>query len=329
MTFNLPVQLNDRLLAPIRKEIEETRSETVRAIASSDTGRQILTELVKPDLYAPKGSKDVLLRLYRDPNGLFLGHAHGPNGRIIGHARWLKVTSTSSRLVASAGMLTGHLMLVQISQKLDHLQGSVDAIRRAIDDDRMQRLRAAISGVRDAIEAKSDHNRQFLLTSTIPHLNEAVLQTIAALKREIAEIPLPHDWQIARVIIDREPRMRELLSKAEKTLHACVEGISVLGQAYIALNELALGYQTMIRGLEELGQVGIADAEFRARLIRPSEVGDRPELIWWTFRQQLPELRHLVEIERDRQVDDPVEIEMSLKPSQITAALDHQLATAG
>jgi hypothetical protein len=34
MTFHLPAQLNDRLLAPIRKEIEEARSETVRAIAS-------------------------------------------------------------------------------------------------------------------------------------------------------------------------------------------------------------------------------------------------------------------------------------------------------
>jgi hypothetical protein len=187
---------------------------------------KILTELVKPDLYAPKGSKEVLLSLYRDPNGLFLGHAHGPNGKVIGHASWLKVTSTSSRLLTSAGMLTGHLMLVQMTQKLDHLQGSVDAIRRAIDDDRMQRLRAAISGMRYAIEAKSDHNRLLLLTSTIPHLNEAVLQTIATLKRKIAEILLPPDWQITRMIIDREPQMRELLAKAEKTLHAYVEGIS-------------------------------------------------------------------------------------------------------
>jgi hypothetical protein len=130
------------------------------------------------------------------------------------------------------------------------------------------------------------------------------------------------------MIIDREPQMRELLAKAEKTLHACVEGISVLGQAYIALNEFALGYQTIIRSLEELGQVGLADAEFRARLIRPSGVDDRPELIWWTFRQQLPELRRLVEIERKRHDDDPLEMEMELTPSQIAAALDYQAAAA-
>jgi hypothetical protein len=55
MTFNLPAQLNDRLLAPIRRDLEEARGETVRAIASIETGSQIFTELVKPDLYAPKG----------------------------------------------------------------------------------------------------------------------------------------------------------------------------------------------------------------------------------------------------------------------------------
>ena len=329
MSFNFPAQLNDRLIAPIRRELEETRGETVRAIASIDTGRQILIELSKPALYAPKGNEGILLRLYRGPDGLFLGHAHGANGKIVGHARWLKVTGASSRLLSSAGMLTGQLMLVEMSQKLDRIQGSVDAIRRALDDDRMQKLRAAIGGAKDALEAERVQNRQLLLTSTIPHLNEAVLQTIAALKREIAEIPVPPDWQITRVIIDRESQMRESIAKAEKTFLACIEGISVLGQTYIAIEEPALGYRTVIRGLEELGRAGISDAEFRARLLKPSDVDDRPELIWGIFRQQLPELLRLVEVERDRQLDDPVEIEMGLIRSQVVAALDDQRPTAG
>jgi hypothetical protein len=327
MSFNFPAQLNDRLIPPIRRGLEETRGQTLRAIASIDTGRQILTELLKPDLYAPKGNKEILMRLYRDPNGLFLGHAHGANGKIVGHARWLKVTGASSRLLNSAGMLTGQLMLVEMSQKLDRIQGSVDAIRKALDDDRMQKLRAAIGGAKDALEAMQAHNRQLLLTSTIPHLNEAVLQTIAALKREIAEIPMPPDWQITRVIIDREWQMRESIAKAENTFHACIEGISILGQAYIAIDEPALGYRTVIRGLEELGGAGIADAEFRARLLRPSDVDDRPEMIWGAFRQQLPELLRLVEVERARQLDDPIEIDMGLSRSQVAAALDYQQPT--
>ena len=47
------------------------------------------------------------------------------------------------------------------------------------------------------------------------------------------------------------------------------------------------------------------------------------------FRQQLPELLRLVEIERDRQLDDPVEIDMGLIPSRVAAALEYQHPTAG
>ena len=83
--------------------------------------------------------------------------------------------------------------------------------------------------------------------------------------------------------------MRGSIAKAEKTSHARLKGISVLGQTYVAIDEPALGYRTVIRGLQELGRAGIADAEFRARLLKPSNVDDRPELIWRTFRQQLPE----------------------------------------
>jgi hypothetical protein len=84
----------------------------------------------------------------------------------------------------------------------------------------------------------------------------------------------------------------------------------------------------MIRRLQELGQAGITDAELRGRLITPTNIDDRPELIWCTFRQQLPELLHLIEIERDRQLDDLVEIEVGLIPPQVAAALKTSAQTA-
>lgn len=108
-----------------------------------------------------------------------------------------------------------------------------------------------------------------------------------------------------------------------------MRAIYVLSQTYVAIEEPALGYRTVLRGLEELSRAGIADAEFRARLLNPSDVNDRPELIWGTFRQQLPEVVRLVEIERDRLLNDPVEIDMRLIPSQIVAALEYQRPTAG
>ena len=120
-----------------------------------------------------------------------------------------------------------------------------------------------------------------------------------------------------RVIVDREPKMLEGVSKAERTFRACLEGISVLGQAYIALDEPAMGYRAVIGGLQELSRAGLEIAELRARQLKPPHADDRPELIWGAFRQQLPEIMKLVELERDRNIDDPIEIEVELSPAQL------------
>src|ERR1700745_1450778 len=71
---------------------------------------------------APVGRATVLARMYRGPDGLFLGHARGIDGKIVGNTRWVKISSVGSRLLTSAGMITGHLMLVEISNKLDRVQ---------------------------------------------------------------------------------------------------------------------------------------------------------------------------------------------------------------
>jgi hypothetical protein len=82
--------------------------------------------------------------MYHGPDGL--SHAQGADGKIIGNARWVKNSSVGSRLLTSAGMITGRLMLAEISNKLDRVQKDVGAIREALDDDRTQSLRAAIEG---------------------------------------------------------------------------------------------------------------------------------------------------------------------------------------
>lgn len=83
MSFHLPVRLDERLLSPIRKDLEETRNEIVKAVAGLDTGRQILTELSRPDLYAPTGQREILMRLYRGPDGPFLDTRMAPTGRLL------------------------------------------------------------------------------------------------------------------------------------------------------------------------------------------------------------------------------------------------------
>src|ERR1700737_4439204 len=109
--------------------------------------------------------------------------------------------------LTSAGMISGHLMLVEITNKLDRVQKDVGAIREALDDDRMQSLRAAIEGINNALEARSPENKHALMTATIPDLQKAMHQTIAALKREIEEIPSLKGGKVSREFRNREPEI--------------------------------------------------------------------------------------------------------------------------
>jgi hypothetical protein len=319
MFYELPSELSKSLIPGVRQDLEDVRSDVVRGLASSGALKDIVNELSKPDAYRAIGPKDVVTNLYRGPDGWYLGHARGPNGRIIGHARWSKISGTGSRLLTSAGMLTGQLMLVEMSQKLDKLQGSVDAVRAALDDDRAEKLRAAIHGAQSALEAAQDGNRRALVLATIPPLREAVFQMIATLKREIEEVPEPSDWKIGGVGVgfDREPDMRQKLSKAQRTAHGCLAGSFALGQAYVAVGELKLADRVVLDCLHQLQQAALDKAELRGRLIRPTEVDDRPELFWSKLREQLPTLCERIDAQSHRAEDDPIEIEISVKPQQL------------
>jgi hypothetical protein len=294
----LPITIPARLIDPVRRELDVAREEVLRGIASAYTGRQILGDCIKPDAFTPVGPPNVVARMYKGPDGLYLGHAKGLDGRIAGNVQWLKISNLGSRLLASAGMLSGHLMLVEISAKIDRVQKDVVAIRRALDDDRMEGLRAAIQGVEDALEAYSPENKHAFLIATIPFLQKAIYQEIATLKREIAEVPSPKEWPISRVINNREPEMRLRLERAENTFRACLEGVSILSQAYFAIDERELGCKSAIHLLTRLEAAGINEAEHRARLLMPRESQDRPEQIWAEYLRTLPEMMELIEHQR-------------------------------
>jgi hypothetical protein len=134
------------------------------------------------------------------------------------------------------------------------------------------------------------------MAATIPQLQDAIHKMIAALKREIGEVPSPNEWKVTDLIRDRQPEMRLKLSKAEKSFRACLEGISVLSQAYFALDEREIGCRSARRLLRELQDAGTSDAEFKARLLTPKNADDRPELIWIDFRRMLPELIAVIEV---------------------------------
>lgn len=182
---HLSATIDPRMISAVREDLESARQEVLRGIVNSDTARRALSELLKSDTFKPM----VGARMYRGTDGLYLGHIKGADGKFIGNVRWEKISGVGSRLLISAGMISGHLMLVEISNKIDRVQKDVRAIREALNDDRMQNLRAAIDGVHSAFAASFSENRHALVMATIPNLRSAVQQTIAALKREIFAIP--------------------------------------------------------------------------------------------------------------------------------------------
>src|SRR5947209_8113302 len=106
---------------------------------NTDVGRQVLAELVKSDSFAPVRKRNSLARMYHGPDGL--GHAKGADGKIIGNARWVSILSVGSRLLTSAGMITRHLMLVEISNRLDRVQKGVGRLCQDNPDGRGERSR--------------------------------------------------------------------------------------------------------------------------------------------------------------------------------------------
>lgn len=320
--MDLRATTSSRLIGPVRDDLEAARQDALRGIANTGAGRQLLQELVKPDAFSPVGKPDVIARLYRRPDGLYLGHARAANGQIVGNAQWVKISTLGSRLLTSTGMLTGHLMLVEMSNKLDRVQAGVDSIRAALEDDRMESLRAAIDGLKNAVEATSPDNRNALMRATIPGLQKAVYQMIAALRREISEVPSPNEWRVTDVVKDKQPQMRLKLGQAEMTFRACLEGISVLSQAYIALNEVEIGFKTSQNLIRKLQDAGTKEAENKARRLMPKNDDERPEKLWTDFNHTAPELIEMFEMQPEQKLLETTELNIELLSTEIVAALN-------
>lgn len=174
------------------------------------------------------------------------------------------------------------------------------------------------------LEEHSGVNKDLVLAATIPHLNKAIHQTIAALRREICDIPLPKDKKIYEVGRNIEFEMRSKLGESEKTFRAVLEGISIISQAYFAIGQRTAGCGAATKLIVELQKAGIDDAEFKARHLMPTSEADRPEALWAEFLRLAPEMIALFRAEAERTDDYTAEIDVELRPAEIEAALRHR-----
>jgi hypothetical protein len=180
-------------------------------------------------------------------------------------------------------------------------------------------LRAAIAGVENALETSSVENRNGLIRATIPMLQDTVYKMIGQLRREITAIPLPGtNWNPLK---NQSEDVRTKLNKCAVTFAFCLQGISVLSQAYFTLDERETGDNSALRLIGELQDAGIGSAEHKARHLSPRDTEDRPERPWAEFHRFLPELIELFQLENRSRVDAE-ELNVELLPEQVAAILN-------
>jgi hypothetical protein len=66
------------------------------------------------------------------------------------------------------------------------------------------------------------------------------------------------------------------------------------------VDERDIGCRAAIRLIAELQRAGIGKAEFKARLITPSDPDDRPQDLWAGFRRMVPEMIERIRLEEGR-----------------------------
>jgi hypothetical protein len=208
-----------------------------------------------------------------------MGWAQGSDGKFIGQARWTKATTWGSRVVSSAAVLAGHVMLVEISQKLDRVEEKADRISQALADDRRQALKAAVDSVAAALECEPKTARDLLIATATP-LRTAIRQEVKALARSIETTPMPPRSHAEGFIWDKGPNTRKALAEAEESFLAALQGIRALAHLYLGLCEDRTAWASAQELLVQISEANLRDAWWKGRNLRPQNRDDQPEAFW-------------------------------------------------
>jgi hypothetical protein len=272
--------LSDATLPPaLVARAGRSRKDIIHGLrATGDLAKQIDAWRVG-DLYGASGPREVVLNLKPNADGSVMGWAQGSDGRFIGQARWTTATTWGSRVVSSTAVLAGHVMLVEISQKLDRIKGKVDRISQALADDRRQALKAAIDSVTAALECEPKTARDLLIAAATP-LRAAVRQEIQALERLIEEMPVPPRSHAEGFIWDKGPTTRRALAEAEESFLAALQRVRSLAHLYVSLGEDRAAWTSAHELLVQLLEADLRGAWWKGRNLRPQSRDVQPEAFW-------------------------------------------------
>jgi hypothetical protein len=258
---------------------ERNRSEIVHGVKASGELSEQIRLWWSGDLYQASGKPEIVLNLRQNADGTLMGWAQSSDGRFIGQARWIKATTWGSRLASSAAVLAGHLMLVEISHKLDRIEARVNRVLQALDDDRRQSLKAATESVDAALSCELGTARDLLAAAATP-LRIAIAQEIQSLSRLIHRTPTPPRSYTKGAVWDTGPETRRDLLAAEASFLAVLLGIRSLTHLYIGLGEDQTAWRSAHNVLLKLSEAGLSEAWWKARNLRPDNPQDQPEAFW-------------------------------------------------
>ena len=268
--------LGSRIPSPLSTRAERKRGEIVHGLKATGEFREQVRLWLSGNLYQASGNPDVILNLRHNADGSLMGWAQGSDGRFIGQARWIKTTTWGSRLISSSAILAGHIMLVEISQKLDRIEAKVDRLLQALDDDRRQALKAAINSVGTALTCEPQTARDLLAAAATP-LRIAIGQEVQSLSRSIHRAPMPPRSYTKGAVWDTGPETRRDLLVAEASFLAALQGIRSLMRLYIGLGEDRTAWRSAHALLLQLSDAGLSEAWWKARNVRPVDPQDQPE----------------------------------------------------
>ena len=268
-------RVSDRL-SPIA---DANRIDLLTLLRSSPDMARIVESWSKGDTFVPTGPKSIIMNLSRNSDGTLNGFAREANGRFIGQAKWERVGGIGKRLATTAIALVGHVMLVEISVKLDRVESKVNRIDQALRDDRREGLLGAVNAVEHALQCEREVAEKLLAGAATP-LTQHIRMEAKSLQRDIQAIEEPPEWHITKFFNDPSDAIKDDLFKCEDSLISVLEGIRSLGQLYVGLGQSGTAWKVIHDMLRGISRKDLIRAELIGRKLAPTDEHPWPDRFW-------------------------------------------------
>ena len=229
-------------------------------------------------VYTPKGGK-----LYRDAAGNIQGVFY-KNGKIIKHAKFKAVQPS---LVKAATAIGSQILLISIAMQLNRIEGGISKIITELHNDRIAEIHAGVNLYKHATTVQDSNNVRGLIQNAIQTLEVGIKKTIQSLKKQIEEASEIEIGFFDNWFTNNTKIASDKFKLAEESFLACLTGIQIQSECYVALDELETAEYALEENIKHLNSCGIKSAARKARLV-PFDGKRLPEELWLSYLKNKP-----------------------------------------